>query len=200
MRIVLILVMLVVCFEGFGQTGQADSLVSKRKTGYFFSVQTGAIIGDQVDLSFSTIHGFRIGKKLRLGAGIGFDSFKDVQVAPVFGSASWDLFGKKNVVFVQANYGWVPFAWSPTQKDVYGFDKASGGEMFSAMLGYRIAYGNARFAVMAGFRHQDVKTEYKYPYYFPTPWSSLYLPDTNSTQAFSRNMNRFALTLSAGWK
>ncbi len=179
-----------------------DSLQSK-KMAYFFSLQTGALVGgDQVSFSSSTIHGVRIGKKLRVGAGVGFDSFEDTHVLPLFGSASWDLFGKKNAVFVQMNYGYAPFAWSPSLKDTYNFDKTKGGELFSAMLGYRIRYGDVRLALLAGYRHQEVEMQYTNPYYYYYDFSSSYYPPGGygNTQTISKSSNRFAVSLSMGWR
>jgi len=195
----ILLFVIIVCEQTYAQTSNPDSTQSK-KVSYFFSVQSGALIGDQVTFSTSTIHGIKLGKKLRLGGGIGFDSFEDAQTIPVFGSGSWDLFGKTNVLFVQMNYGWSPFAWSPTLKEVYGFKEINGGENFSAMIGYHIASGDIRLAILAGFRRQEVKIRYDFPVYYA--WSGL-LPNEGplyNTQIVNETMNRFAVCLSVGWK
>ncbi len=197
-----IVFMMAFCCEGYGQIASVakDSLQTK-KCAYFFSIQTGALFGDQVTFSSSTIHGVRLGKKLRLGAGVGFDSFEDAQTLPLFGSASWDLFGKKNVVFVQMNYGYAPFAWSPSLKDTYGFGEIKGGETFSAMLGYRISYGDIRLALLAGYRHQEVEMNYENIYYYYY-LSSYILPGgyPGNAQTIDKSMNRFAVSLSMGWR
>jgi len=186
--------------KSYSQIAKADSAgVATKKSGYFFLIQSGALFGDQVTFSASTIHGVKLGKRLHVGAGIGFDSFEDAQTLPVFGSASWDLFGEKNVIFVQLNYGWAPYAWSPALKDVYGFKKIDGGETFSAMIGYRIAYGDVRLAILAGYRHQDVKVynEYLTYYYFNYAAPSGY---TSNSQTLSESMNRFVVSMSVGWR
>jgi len=200
--LVLVVFFIVFCYKSFGQSVPAskDSLQTK-KVGYFFSVQTGAMFGDQVTFSSSTIHGLRLGKKLRVGAGVGFDSFEDAQTLPLFGSTSWDLFGKKNVVFVQVNYGWVPWAWSLALKDVYGFKKIDGGETFSAMIGYRIVYGDIRLAVLAGYRHQDITVYNEYPINYYS-FSSYIAPGgyPYNSQRIDERINRFAVSLSMGWR
>src|SRR6218665_722584 len=95
---------------GYCQSVAADS-TRKKTNNYFFVVQTGALLGDKVTFSSSTIHGIKLSKRLRAGAGIGFNSYEDAQALPLFGSMSLDLFGKKNTVFVQMDYGWAPWAW-----------------------------------------------------------------------------------------
>lgn len=205
MKLIKLIVLLWLCAFGvnsYSQISKADSASAEfKKVAYFFSLQSGALFGDQVTFSASTIHGVKLGRKLRVGAGIGFDSFEDAQTMPLFGSASWDLFGKKNVVFVQMNYGWAPYAWTPALKDSYGFKKINGGETFSAMIGYRIKYGDVRLAMLVGYKHQEVKIYSEYPIYYYSFLSSI-APGgypTNS-QTLSESMNRFAVSLSVGWR
>jgi len=199
-KVIIWLFVSVIGIKSYSQIAKADSAgIATKKRAYFFLIQSGALFGDQVTFSASTIHGVKLGNRLRVGAGIGFDSFEDAQTLPVFGSASWDLFGKKKVVFVQLNYGWAPYAWTPSLKDTYGFKEINGGEVFSAMMGYRIAYGDIRLAVVAGFKHQNVEMYHENIYY---PWSS-FAPTggyPSNSQKLSESMNRFAVSLSVGWR
>src|SRR6478735_1049019 len=196
MRYCIFLLAILVWRPTMGQSANSDSTFRKSTLNYFFSVQYGALIGDEVTFSASTIHGVTLAKKLRLGAGIGFDSFKNANTTPVFGSVSLDVFGKKNVLFIQSTYGWAPFAWSPSLKNEYGYDKTKGGEDFSIMLGYRIISGDVRIALLAGLKHQQMQIQYKYPTYYP--WSSLYVPKEQAynTQVIKETMNRIAISLS----
>jgi hypothetical protein len=182
------------------QSVNADSTQRPTKFTYFFSVQSGALISDQVTFSASTIHGITLAKKLRLGAGIGLDSFEDANTLPAFGSLSIDLFGKKNVVFVQATYGWAPFAWSPSLKKEFGYKKIDGGQDFTMMVGYRISSGDVRIALLAGLKHQEMEIRYEYPAYYP--WSSFFVPKEQAynTQVIKEAMNRVAVSLSVGWR
>ncbi|HEY5826613.1 MAG TPA: hypothetical protein VIT44_19735 [Cyclobacteriaceae bacterium] len=196
----IILIVMVTCNPTMGQSVNLDSAQNNNKVHYFYSVQTGALIGDQVTFTASTIHGVVLREKLRLGGGIGFDSFEDANTMPVFGSLSMDVLGKANVVFVQATYGWAPLAWSPALKNEYAFKKVKGGEDFSLMLGYRVTNGDIRIALLAGLKHQEVQIKYEYPAYYP--WSGLFLPkeQTYNTQVIKETMNRLAVSLSVGWR
>jgi len=200
MRYCILLLVAVVWKPTMGQSVNTDSTQSKRGISYFFSIQSGALIGDQVTFSASTIHGITLAKKLRLGGGIGFDSFKNSNTTPVFGSVSLDVLGKKNIVFIQSTYGCAPFAWSQSLKKEYGFDKIKGGEDFSVMLGYRITDGDVRIALLAGLKHQEIQIRYEYPAYYP--WSSLFVPKEQAynTQVITETMNRLAVSLSVGWR
>jgi hypothetical protein len=110
-----------------------DTVQNDQQFTYFFNLQVGNLIGctncdvgKEVTFTTSTTHGVIIGKKLRVGAGIGFDSYYNWQTMPLFGSASWDLFGTKNTnaVFLQANYGWAQ-AWQNKSARGYGFTDAT---------------------------------------------------------------------------
>lgn len=195
--IVLLAMMGAASHLAYCQSVVADS-TQKKTSNYFFVIQTGALLGDKVTFSSSTIHGIKLGKRLRAGAGVGFNSYEDAQVLPLFGSMSLDLFGKKNTVFVQMDYGWAPWAWSPGVKDNYGFDKTRGGETFSAMIGYRINYGDVRLALMAGYKHQEISMRYTYPVYYYATWN--YYPYSTNSQEIEETMNRFAISLSVGWR
>jgi len=158
------------------------------------------LIKNQVTFSAATIHGITLGKKLRIGGGVGFDSFKDVNTMPMFGSASFDLFGKRNAVFVQATYGWASFAWSPSRKNDYGFKEAKGGEDISLMLGYRISSGDVRIAFLAGLKHQEIQIKSQYPVYYPWSWPSLPKGEEYNTAVLEQTMNRLVVSLSVGWR
>jgi hypothetical protein len=183
----------------FSQPVSSDSLKREKFTSYYFSIQTGALIGcgdckigKEITFSSSTIHGIKIGKKLRVGAGLGFDSYSNWHTLPLFGSVSWDLIGKKNALFAQLNYGWAR-AWKPFSEQEYGFNDASGGTAFSSMIGYRIRYGDLQMALLAGYKFQSATAYYNY-----YPWLSSYT--SNETSTIKENMKRLAISLSVGWR
>lgn len=182
-----------------------DSLKKERKIIYFFNVQAGSLIGcneckvgKEVTFSTSTLHGVQLGKRLRVGGGIGFDSYRDWQAIPFFGSVAFDLVGKKNKVFAQINYGWAK-AWKPFEDNVYGFKEAKGGESYTMSLGYRIHYGAVRMAILLGYKLQRAEAKYEYPYFI---YNNTLPPEIlpGSSRTVSEKMNRFALSLSVGWK
>jgi hypothetical protein len=187
-----------------GQSNPSDSLQQPKLVSYFFTVQSGALFGcsdcqagKDISFSTSTLHGIKIGKKLRVGAGLGFDSYSDWRAVPIFGSISWDLFGKNNKVFTQLNYGKAR-AWKPFGEREFGLIDTRGGRAFSTMIGYRITSGKMNIAVLAGYKFQSATAYYEYPYY------SWLLSDkrfeTSNKQTIRENMNRFAISLSVGFR
>jgi hypothetical protein len=186
-----------------GQTIVQDSTGRTKMISYFFTFQSGTLIGcydckvaKEITFSAATIHGIKIGKKLRLGAGAGFDSYSDRQALPMFGSVSWDLFGKNNTVFTQITYGW-GYVWKPLKQQEFALVKTRGGEAFSAMVGYRIRYGDIGIALMGGYKFQSTTDYYAYS-------PSLFIYNrgyqSSSQQTIRENMNRLAISLSVGWK
>ena len=66
-----------------------DTVQHGKSIEYFFNIQVGPLIGcndcgesKEVTFTSSTIHGITIGKKLRTGIGIGFDSYDTWQTMP----------------------------------------------------------------------------------------------------------------------
>jgi hypothetical protein len=186
-----------------GQSVPSDSLKQQKLISYFFTFQSGTLIGcydckvaKEITFSAATIHGIKIGKKLRLGAGAGFDSYSDRQALPMFGSVFWDLFGKNNTVFTQITYGW-GYVWKPLKEQEFALVKTRGGEAFSAMVGYRIRYGDIGIALMGGYKFQSTTDYYAYS-------PSLFIYNrgyqSSSQQTICENMNRLAISLSVGWK
>ena len=88
------------------KTDYTDSTTLKKKVSYFFTFGMGAMIGcnacqstgNVANFTTSSVHGIQIGKRLSLGAGVGFDSYENWKTMPIFGSASFDLFGRKNKI------------------------------------------------------------------------------------------------------
>jgi hypothetical protein len=181
-----------------------DSLV-KRKIEYYFQVQSGALIGcsscsdgKQISFSGSTTHGIKIGRKLRAGAGVGLDSYFDWNTMPVFGSVSWDLFGKRNALFVELTYGGSLASWRPQNFEEYGYQKSNAGKVYSYALGYRIRYEKLRISVGVGRKTQLVASYYEYPTYY---WNNnSYVPGDASRRIVKNEMNRLTVWLAVGWK
>ena len=174
---------------------------------YFFNVQTGALVGCNdcnkgKDFAFSTaiVQGVAIGNKLRVGAGLGLDSYQNWQTLPLYGMASWDLIGSKtkNALFIQMNYGWAhPWfiregAYSNYFPDP--FMDVKGGKMLNPQLGYRISYYNLKLSVIAGYKFQSI-TYKKFPYYCPACDFA-----QQSTDEVTQDMSRVQIMMSVGWK
>ena len=179
---------------------------SGKKLEYFFNVQSGALIGcgdcsfkQDVSFSAATVHGVTIGKKLRLGAGIGFDAYQRWQTMPLFGSVSWDLFGSKNknALFVQFNYGWA--RPSASRSTLYYYQDVNGGRMVSTQVGYRIKYHDLKISLGIGSKYQRVTASYEYPTFYYDYVGTPRL-GTPSVTTLTESINRLALMMSVGWK
>jgi len=186
----------------FRDTVQNDKLIQ-----YFFNVQAGPMIGckecekgKEVTFTSSTVHGITVGKKLRTGLGVGFDSYYSWQTLPLFGSASWDVIGTRNTqaLFVQFNYGWSkPWrkqtAWENTPTGV------DGGRMISTQIGYRIKYHDMRISLAAGSKFQRVYTYYETPSYYYLEDGTMVQGPSNRT-TIKADMRRLMISMTIGWK
>lgn len=173
---------------------------------YFFNVQVGPVIGDDDhngnnDITFttSTLHGITLGRKLRAGIGLGFDSYDSWQSTPLYGSVSWDLLGTKNTqaLFAQFDYGWSK-AWK--QRDDTDFDLADskGGKMYNALIGYRIKYHKLKIGLSVGSKFQQVYAYYEYPTYYYTV-EGIIMEGSPTKKTIQKDMKRLILSLVIGW-
>ncbi len=183
-----------------------DELPTDKSVSYFFNVQTGALIGcgdcsfkQDVSYSASTVHGVTFGKKLRLGAGIGFDTYQYWQTMPIFGSVSWDLFGNKNknALYLQFNYGWAK-PWA-SRSNLFYYQDVNGGRMVSTQVGYRIKYHDLKISLGIGSKYQRVSASYEYPAFY---YDFIGTPrrGTSSITTLTESISRLALMMSIGWK
>ncbi len=187
---------------------ERDTAAMKRRINYFFTFGMGSMIGCSqykttgkvVSFTASTVHGVRIGKRLSLGAGIGFDSYENWKTMPLFGAAYWDLFGNKNKVFLQLNYGYA-FPSINNQAREYGFKKEVGGKMVNPSLGYRINYGDIRLSFSVGYKFQRVFSNYEYPTWSTCIWCD-FAPRAGSpsTKDVRTDIRRFVIDMTIGWK
>jgi hypothetical protein len=186
---------------------RSDSSVRKNSVAYYFSFGMGAMIGCEqcratgktASFTTSLVQGVRLGKKGSMGAGIGFDAYENWKTMPLFGSASWDLFGKRNKVFVQLDYGYAG-AWINKDVQGYGYKKSEGGKMVNPLLGYRIRSGNVRFLFSLGYKFQRVFSFYNNPTVDIFPEFYAYPNLAPSTREIRTDMNRFVVGMAIGWK
>lgn len=183
-----------------------DSVVRNKKVEYFFYFQSGMLAGcnecsrgKEITFSGATVHGIKVGKRTRVGAGLGYDSYYGWNTMPVFGSASWDLFAKKNAFFVQFNYGGALKTWRYSPYDEYGYQRSEGKRMVNPMVGYRIRYHDASIALMVGYKYQKITSYYEYQNYIwdPNTQTTLTEPVGSSEE---RSINRFMISLAVGWR
>jgi hypothetical protein len=183
---------------------QTDSL-KKKKIEYYFQFQSGTLIGcascsdgKQIGFSGSTTHGIKMGKRLRVGGAIGLDSYFQSNTMPVFGSLSWDLFKRKNALYIEVNYGGALASWKPINFDEYGHQKTHPGRMYSYGVGYRIAYDKIRISVGIGRKTQWMTSYYEYPTYY---WNNnSYVMGDPNRRILKNEMNRLAIWMAVGLK
>ena len=177
---------------------------------YFFIIQTGTLVGcndcskgKEFTFSAATIQGITIGRRLRTGIGLGFDSYQNWQTLPIYGMVSWDLIGNKNrnAVFVQMSYGWAhPWfvkdgAYASYVADP--FSSVEGGRMINPQIGYRINYYDLKLTVAIGYKFQQI--HYKKPGYFYPNCPQCDFPQL-SFDEITQDMNRVQLVIGIGWK
>ncbi|HRI78214.1 MAG TPA: hypothetical protein PLR06_01660 [Cyclobacteriaceae bacterium] len=175
---------------------QAQDTPEEKKIHYFFSVQSGLLAGksaESITYTASTIHGVVIGNRLRVGGGLGIDSYDQWQTSPLFGSIGYDLLSYgNNGLFVQVNYGW-SHGWMQKQEGTAS-KSAGGGKMFNAMMGYRIKAGDLSVSISAGYKFQYVFSDYTYWY---TNFGSTY---PGYREHIDQDIERFVFSLGIGWR
>ncbi len=170
---------------------------------YFFNLQMGGLFGKEVTFTTTSVHGVTIGKKLRVGFGIGYDYYKNWQTTPVYGMASWDLIGNrnKNAVFLQMAYGWASPSYMSDAGYTYYYNNNPtawcGGRMINPQIGYRIKYYNVKIAMAIGYKFQRIFykqnsgivdpgfSQFRYPY---------------TALDVTQDLSRVQLIMSVGWK
>jgi len=194
------------------RTAETESGQSLKRIEYFFTIQTGSLIGcndcgkgKDVTFSAATVQGVTIGKKFRTGIGVGLDSYQNWQTLPLYGTASWDLIGNKNknAVFLQMAYGWAhPWfvrdgAYSNYTADP--FSEVTGGRMINPQIGYRIKYNKLKLSMIVGYKFQRIFYQNQQTGPLPT-CMACYNSYPYSTTEITEDMNRVQLVMSAGWK
>lgn len=147
-----------------------DTLRHQKLVRYFMDVRVGTLEAcidcpnnREITLTAAMVHGVTLGRKWRIGAGAGYDKYVGWDVLPVFGSVSYDILGTRNThaLFVQGLYGY-GFArpdtnpWGTTRTD------DGGGQMFSALAGFRFRVRKCGVAFAAGFKQQKAFASYTY--------------------------------------
>lgn len=209
MKAVLVIALLLLAISVRAQ----DSV--RQKSRYFFRIQSGVLVGTQevpdwcsdcqaiqsLTFSAATIHGVTLGKRnrLRVGGGLGIDAYEGWITLPAIASASWDLFRKKNALFIQFESGLPLKTWKRSIYEEYGLQSYNGAAMINPALGYRIHYHDVRLALMIGYKRQVINSNYEYPSYY---WDSIngMLVGDPSTLQLHETLNRFMISLAVGWK
>lgn len=196
---------LLISVSGFAQVVQPDSLNNTRKISYFFSLQTASMIGcndcgkgKEITFSGAITQGIRI-KRFGLGIGLGHDSYRDWNTAPVFLSASWDVFKEKNTLVLKVDYGTSLKTWRyyPYEYPEYGYKETTGGATFNPSMGYRVHSGKIHVTFSIGYKTQTIRDMYEFPTWH---WNGTqYVEGDPSRRTIKHDLRRLMLSLAVGW-
>lgn len=140
-------------------------------------------------LSVTTIHGVKFSSGVKLGLGVGLDTYYDLKVFPLIASVSFDQERKRQGLFAQLNsgYSWVEYT---KENEEFGEFYETGGFTINPMIGYRITVEDFRIYWQAGYKYQVAEVGYEY-----MDWGG-------NMQRNSRNyeFNRFVIQLGFGFR
>ncbi len=205
---------MLISVSGLAQTAQPDSVqINNKKVKYFFSLQTASLVGcndcgkgKEITFSGAIIQGVRI-KKFDLGVGLGHDSYRDWNTAPVFLSVSWNLpfkgsagvIKQKNALVLKVDYGTSLKTWRyfPYENPEYGYKETIGGSTFNPLLGYRVNSGKMHVTFGLGFKTQTISDFYEFPSWRWT--GTQYVEGDPSRRTVKHDLSRLMLSLAVGW-
>ncbi len=154
------------------------------------------MIGSQEDVdekeftvSVSTVHGIKFKSGLKLGLGVGLDTYYDLKVLPLMASMSVDQERKRLGLFAQLNCGYSFVRYTKPNEELGDlFEK--GGFTFNPMIGYRLKVEDFKIYWQVGYKYQVAEVGYDY-----TDWGG-------NPQRTSRNyeFNRFVIQLGFGFR
>lgn len=157
MRSSLPLLLLLWCFFS-PAAAQYDSAASS-KPRYFVSLHTGGLFGKKefgTSFTASLIQGVRY-KRFALGAGIGYDAYRDWRAMPLFISLNYDFSRLRgNSFFIQVNAG-ASVVRNPTLTE-NDFTYYENDNLFvNPLVGYRVAGDKFNLYLSAGYKFQSIE-------------------------------------------
>jgi hypothetical protein len=172
---------------------QSDSIQKKVK--YYNSFVSGVMMGSSEDtdekdfsVSFTTIHGIKFHSGLKVGIGVGLDTYYDLKVVPIIASITLDPELKKHGLFFQLNSGYSFVRYTKDHQFIEEVEiSESGGFTINPMMGYRIIVENMRIYLQAGYKYQVAELHYDYPDWWGSSQSSKHY-----------ELNRFVIQLGFG--
>src|SRR5688572_3967902 len=143
--------------------------------------------GKDFSVSFITIHGIKFNSGLKIGVGVGLDTYYDLKAYPILASITLDQVLEKHGFILQLNggYSFVRYTRDPQFEEI-DIDE-EGGLMINPMFGYRLKVENMRIYVLAGYKYQVAELYYKYPDWWGSSESSKHY-----------ELNRFVIQLGFG--
>lgn len=197
MRRVLIVGLMIGSLASFAAT-PGDS-VRVKTFRHFFTIGSGMVFCTACDFGNKAVaapwftDGLEFKERHRLGAGVSYHSLGTANALPYFASISTDLFGKKNKVFFEFNYGGA--LMRSTLKNVYGLQSVYSPVYIRSSLGYAWKYERTRFNLHLGYQYMKTITRYQYGsgYYYG---NSTYVPPSFDEVTWSAS--RFFFGISVG--
>lgn len=140
-------------------------------------------------VSVTTIHGIKFCSGVKLGLGVGLDTYYDLKVYPLMASVSFDQERKRLGFFAQLNsgYSWVRYT---KENEEFGDLYEKGGFTINPMIGYRIMVEDFKIYCQAGYKYQAAEVGYEY-----VDWGGI--PQRNSR---NYELNRFVVQLGFGFR
>lgn len=184
-----------------------DTTQGGRIVAYYFDIGMGMLTGcadctngREFTISMATTHGITVGRKTRIGAGVGVDTYLGWKAVPLFGSVSYDLAGTKNThaIFVQGQYGW-GYTWRDSLPYELAPNEVKGGIMFAALMGYRVKYHDLRIAISTGFKQQTAVSVYEMDTWIPNERGEM-IKGTPTRTTVETTLGRAALNLTFMWR
>ena len=171
----------------------------QKKSPYFFMIKSGSIHGDRISFTTSIINGVTVIPKLRAGLGLGFDSYEDVSVVPLFVNSSWDLSKRKNALYLGFNGG-LSKIWKYDNNNRSELKDFHGGYMINPEVGYRIKYHDLRLGISLGWKKQ--RLIFHYEYYNNGYWDPVlgWVQGEPNRTTVKKDLRRLAVNLFIGWK
>lgn len=151
--------------------------------------QTGKILTSTTSLS----GGLKV-KQMRVGVGIGFDSYPEWQTMPLYGTIAFDLSKNTHGLFMQFSYGYA-FAWMQ-ENEFNRPSKEEGGRMLNPMVGYFLTTGSCRVGLSVGYKFQRVWARYDNQYNL----ASSFWPRHGNQTTVTQSIERVVVSLSVGWR
>jgi hypothetical protein len=185
------------------QSTSPDSIVRKQGR-YYFSARSGMTLCMECDIDGPTtgyiniVQGIRLTPGSRLGIGFGLMSASQRVIMPLFGSFKFDLFGKKNKVFFETNYGVGAALAGRTVEEQYWTEAVKAKSYFQPSIGYSIKYHDMKIGIHVGMQWLRMESVMSYP-----SWG--WVPDyrssgTPNTTEFKYEVARMVMGMSIGWR
>lgn len=201
MRYVSIPILLSVCLA-YAEANPGDSLVANPSR-YFYSFRSGMVFCSECRMDglasglLSTVHGIRLNKTFAVGIGVGVTLAGNTWLAPIVGHAKMNLFGKKNKVFVELNYGGA-LALFNYERSEYETRLTTCKTYFQPSIGYSIPYHDMRIGILVGIQALKLNTHYVYPGYNYS-WG-INRQGTPNTVDLAYQVSRMLIGLSIGFR